>query len=312
MTNNKKMKRIQIILSIVLLVPFAGRSQQQPMYAQYMFNGLNINPAYAGHRGVPNATMLMRRQWVDFPGAPTTGSVSFDQRITDHNFSWGGQMYFDHIYIERTSGVQGFFAYHAPFENSTLTLGISSGMLNYNVNYGRAFALDAGDPQTQAVVNALLPTFGFGALWASERFYLGFSSPALLRTKYNVAGQALISRAGAEGHYFLNGGGVFKATPEIVIKPSFLLKAVSGAPVQADLNLNIWLHDRVGGGISYRTEDAVYGLLELQLTDKLRFGYAYEHNISRLVNFNQGSHEIMMRYEWGRSLREKVLSPRYY
>jgi type IX secretion system PorP/SprF family membrane protein len=306
------MRRITLIWFLTLLSPMLLEAQQQPMYAQYMFNTLNINPAYAGHRGVPNATMLLRRQWVDFPGAPTTGSFSYDQRVTDQNFSWGAQMYFDHIYIERTSGAQGFFSYHAPFENSTLTLGLSAGMLNYNVNYGRAFALDAGDPQTQAVVNAVLPTFGFGALWSSERFYLGFSSPALLRTKYNVAGQPLISRAGAEGHYFLNGGGVFRSASNVVIKPSFLLKAVSGAPVQADLNLNVWLYDVIGGGISYRTEDAVYGMLEFQLTDKLRFGYAYEHNISRLVNFNQGSHEIMLRYEWGRSIKDKVLSPRYY
>jgi type IX secretion system PorP/SprF family membrane protein len=306
------MRRIKLIWLLTLLSPLLLEAQQQPMYAQYMFNTLNINPAYAGHRGVPNATMLLRRQWVDFPGAPTTGSFSYDQRIPDHNFSWGAQMYFDNIYIERTSGAQGFFSYHAPFENSTLTLGISAGLLNYNVNYSRAFALDAGDPQTQAVVNAILPTFGFGALWSSERFYLGFSSPALLRTKYNVSGQPLISRAGAEGHYFLNGGGVFNSSSNIVLKPSFLLKAVAGAPVQADLNLNVWLYDLVGGGISYRTSDAVYGMLELQLTDKLRFGYAYEHNISRLVDFNQGSHEVMLRYEWGRSVKDKVLSPRYY
>lgn len=306
------MRRIKLIWLLPLLSPLLLEAQQQPMYAQYMFNTLNINPAYAGHRGVPNATMLLRRQWVDFPGAPTTGSFSYDQRIPDQNFSWGAQMYFDNIYIERTSGAQGFFSYHAPFENSTLTLGISAGLLNYNVNYSRAFALDAGDPQTQAVVNAILPTFGFGALWSSERFYLGFSSPALLRTKYNVSGQPLISRAGAEGHYFLNGGGVFNSSSNIVLKPSFLLKAVAGAPVQADLNLNVWLYDLVGGGISYRTSDAVYGMLELQLTDKLRFGYAYEHNISRLVDFNQGSHEVMLRYEWGRSVKDKVLSPRYY
>ena len=306
------MRRIKLIWLLPLLSPLLLEAQQQPMYAQYMFNTLNINPAYAGHRGVPNATMLLRRQWVDFPGAPTTGSFSYDQRIPDHNFSRGAQMYFDNIYIERTSGAQGFFSYHAPFENSTLTLGISAGLLNYNVNYSRAFALDAGDPQTQAVVNAILPTFGFGALWSSERFYLGFSSPALLRTKYNVSGQPLISRAGAEGHYFLNGGGVFNSSSNIVLKPSFLLKAVAGAPVQADLNLNVWLYDLVGGGISYRTSDAVYGMLELQLTDKLRFGYAYEHNISRLVDFNQGSHEVMLRYEWGRSVKDKVLSPSYY
>ena len=298
------------VLSVLWTLGVQG--QQQPMYAQYMFNPMNINPAYAGHREVPNLTMLLRRQWVDFPGAPTTGSLSYDERIRNQNFSWGAQMYFDHIYIEKTSGVQGFYSYHAPFERSTLSLGISAGILNYRVNYGLAYALDAGDPQTQAVVNKFLPTFGFGALWASERFYLGFSSPALLRTKYNVAGQPLIKRAGAEGHYFLNGGGVFRVTPEVVLKPSFLLKAVSGAPVQADLNLNVWLYDIVGGGISYRTEDAVYGMIELQLSDRLRFGYAYEHNISRLVNYNQGSHEIMLRYELGRNVREKILSPRYY
>ena len=100
-------------------------AQQIPMYSQYMFNMMNINPAFAGSRGVPTTTMLFRKQWLDMPGAPTSGSVTFDNRIADKNHNWGAQLYFDNIGIERTNGLQGFYNFNAPFEKATLSLGMT-------------------------------------------------------------------------------------------------------------------------------------------------------------------------------------------
>jgi hypothetical protein len=73
--------------------------------------------------------------------------------------------------------------------------------------------------------------------------------------------------------------------------------------------MNIWLNDILGLGVSYRTGDAVLGMLELQVNTQLRVGYAYEQKIKVV---NTSAHELMMRYEFGGLLSKKVLSPRYY
>jgi type IX secretion system PorP/SprF family membrane protein len=307
------MKKITIITAIFgMLIMGDAVAQQTPMYSQYMFNMMNINPAYTGSREVHNLTMLLRSQWSGFPGAPTSGSVTYDNRVEGRNHSWGAQMYYDKIGIEKTTGFQGFYSYSAPFERATLSLGLNFGMLNYNINYNKTNPYDVGDPSLQSVINKFLPTAGLGALLSGDRWYVGLSAPALMKTKVSSDGQAVIQQAGAEGHYFLSAGYVIPVSEAVVIKPSTLLKASSGAPLQADLNMNVWVNDIIGFGGSYRSSDAVVGMIELKLNPMFRLGYAYDHNISDLVNYNSGTHEFMLRYELGGKQGKKIVSPRYF
>lgn len=302
------MKKI-LITYVASILSLASFSQQQPMYGQYMFNMLNVNPAYAGNRDVGNLNFLVRRQWLGIDGAPATGSISYDKRIKDKNFSVGGQVFYDNVFIQKRSGIQGFYAYSAPLSKSTISLGMSFGVMNYNANYGRTNPFQSGDPALQRVVNAFLPTAGFGALWSSDKWYIGVSSPNLFKSyKSEVDGKS-VSFAGKDGHYYVTGGYMFSLNDLVSAKPSLMVKSVNGAPVQYDLNINFWFGDRIGIGTSYRTLDAIIGIAELQLNPQFRIGYAYEQKI-KIVNTS--SHELMLRYEFGGLLGKKTLSPRYY
>lgn len=286
--------------------------QQQPMYSQYMFNMLNINPAFTGSREVPTTTALFRRQWLGFAGAPSSGSVTFDNRVQDRNHSWGAQMYYDKLGIERTTGVQGFYSYSAPFERATLSLGLSFGALNYSLDRKRTNSYDQGDVLLQSSISKILPTAGFGALLAAEKWYVGFSAPALLRTKVMMDGTASIRQAGADGHYFLTAGYIIPVSEAVTIKPSTLVKAVLGAPVQVDLNMNVWLNNTIGFGASYRTADAFVGLVELRINNNLRLGYSYDYGISKHLTYNTGTHELMLRHELGGKQSKRIVSPRFF
>ena len=307
-------KKNSLIFSAIftLLIISEVKSQQTPMYSQYMFNMLNINPAYAGIREAGNLNMLVRKQWVNFPGAPTSGSISYDQRLEGKNNGIGAQVYFDRIGIESTTGVQGFYSYSAPMGTATLNLGMSLGVLNYASNYTNTNPFDGGDPSLMTNLQGYLPTAGFGAILESEKWYLAFSAPALFKTRITQNGQGVLSAAGKEGHFFLTAGYVVPLTNDAQLKPSVLVKTVSGSRIQYDLNLNLWLGNLISIGTSYRTEDAVLGMLELQVTPQFRLGYAYDHNISKLVNYNSGTHEFMLRYELGRQEGKKIQSPRYF
>lgn len=288
-----------------------GYAQQLPRYSQYMFNMMNINPAYTGNREVPSMTMLLRRQWVNLPGAPFTGTFTYDQRIKETNNSFGAQLFTDRIGIEHSSGLQGYYAFSAPFENSTLSIGTSFGITNYNINYNRSNPYNQGDPNLQQAINGWLPSFGIGALYMRDQFYIGFSAPALLKTSINSRNQATIRQAGYEGHYFLTSGYIIPMSDLITLKPSILIKAVSGSPLQADLNMNVWIGNDLGLGASYRHKESVVGLLEYQLSPLLRIGYSFDYTTSRLTFYNNGSHELMLRLELGGG-DKKITSPRYY
>jgi len=317
-TNNMRSKRSLLKIMFIcsccfLLSSIPLMAQQEPMYSQYMFNMLQLNPAYAGNRAVDNVTLMYRKQWLNVSGSPTTATVSWDSRREGTNVGYGLQVYNDKIGIENTTGFQGFYSYRIPFENSFLSFGLSAGVLYYNAAYSQIQTTQGGDPLLQADVKKMMPTAGFGILYGSERWYLGFSVPALLKTKAEGDGTNSTNAVGANNHYFLTGGFVLDMSENFQLKPSVLIKSVKGAPLQLDYNLNGWINKVIGVGASYRTGDALVGMIELQVTPEFRLGYAYDYTISNLNTFTKwGTHELMLRYEFGGPKSRRLLSPRYY
>ena len=296
-----------------ILLSAASMAQQQPMYSQYMFNMLNINPAYAGSRGVMTATALYRNQWVGIPGAPRTSSFSFDMPLNEKKIGIGFQLYDDRLGIERTTGINAFYAFRFQISGSgTLSLGLQAGLLNYQANYTEVSTFQPNDPSFAANVSGLLPSAAAGVYYNSDKFYIGFSTPALLKTQisYNNAAQ-IASVTSQDLHLYLASGFVMNLNQDLALKPSVLLKAVSGAPLEVDVNANLWIQNKLSIGASYRTGDAVVGMVELQLNQQLRFGYAYDKTFSDLGTLNTGTHELMLRMEFGSS-GGKVSSPRYF
>lgn len=299
---------------VFILSLFGGKvkAQQEPMYSQYMFNLLNVNPAYAGTRMVDNITALYRQQWVGINKAPRTGTISWDRRADGSNMGYGMQLYNDRLGIENTTGFQAFYSYGIPFENSTLSFGVSGGILNYRAALTESELYDPNDPLFQEDVNGWLPTAGFGILYYGDNWYLSLSVPALLKTKIDNPLYKGITGLGADNHYFFSGGYVFPMTETFKLKPSFMVQAVRGASLSYDLNVNGWFDDVLSAGLSYRINDAIVGMVELQVTPQIRIGYAYDYTISKLSSYNHGTHELMLRYEFSKTQGERIYSPRYY
>ncbi len=311
------MKQIlSIILSAcclgLLLICQQLQAQQEPIYSQYMFNMLQINPAYAGNRATSNVTALYRKQWVSVEGAPTTATISWDKRKTGSNIGYGVQLYNDRLGIESNTGLQAFYSYRIPFKSSFLSFGVNGGVVNYRADFSQLSTTMTSDPLFQDDIKSWLPTAGVGVLYATEHWYAGISAPALLKSKtsYNLPSK---STAGIfNQHLFLTTGYIYQASEAIKLKPSILIKAANGSPIQYDLNLNAWLLDVVGIGASYRTGDSFVGMVELQISPIFRLGYAYDYTTSNLKTFSNGTHELMLRYEFGIESEKKLLSPRYY
>lgn len=309
-----KLKYIRLgILMMVLGVPAVSMAQQRPMYSQYMFNMMNINPAYAGSRGVSSATALYRDQWVGLPGAPKTSSISLDMPWNNKKVGFGVQLYDDRLGIERTTGFNASYAFRIQLTNSgTLSLGLQGGILNYRANFSEVRTFQPNDPAFNQNISGILPAAAAGIYYNSDNFYVGLSTPALLETKITKENTADVSSTKARDmHFYLASGVVFRLSPDLAWKPSILVKAVSGAPVEYDFNSNLWIQNIIGLGFSYRTGDAYVGMVELQMSNQFRIGYAYDRTFSDLGPYNSGSHELMLRMEFG-SNKEKIASPRYF
>ena len=317
----KKSNRMSALLMntrwglLVLILGFtaSAKAQQRPMYSQYIFNMMNINPAYAGSRGVVSATALYRDQWVGIPGAPQTSSFSVDMPVNEKKVGLGIQLFDDRLGIERTTGLNVSYAFRIQLTNSgTLSLGLQGGLLNYRANYSEVRTFQPNDPSFSQNISGFLPAAAAGVYYNSDKFYIGVSTPALLKTKLSNNNTADVSSAtGRDLHLFLSSGFVVNLNQDLVLKPSILVKAVSGAPVEYDLNTNLWIQNTIAFGFSYRTGDAIVGMIEFQMNKQFRFGYAYDKTFSNLGSYNTGTHELMLRLEFG-SDKGKVASPRYF
>lgn len=277
-------------------------SQSLPLYSQYMYNMVNINPAYAGSRGVPSLSAILREQWAGLPGSPSTKSFSIDMPTNDKKIGLGVQLFEDKYvkYIKRT-GLNLYYNLKIPVsEKGVLSMGLKGGVYNDTKNLNNAYLGATSQYLTDVTFannfNKIVPLVGGGIYYNDDKFYAGFSAPDVLVfskvTNYNSDNTLFQVN---EIHYFLTAGYSIDVNEDFQIKPSVLMKATSGAPFQFDLNTNIWLHNVIGAGLSYRTNESVLAMLETQVTAQLRFGYAYDMPFKR-----PNSHELFLRYELGR------------
>ena len=311
-----KFKHIKVLmlLAVMLFAYLKSIAQTEPMYSQYMFNMLGVNPAYAGNREASSFNFFQRSQWIGLQGAPQTTSFSFDQSILNKRAGWGIQFYDDKIGVEKADGINIMGSTRIQVsENGILSGGLSLGLMNYRIDLMNVTGrFTPNDPAFYSNLNKWMPSLGLGVYYNTDNFYAGVSIPNILKSRLTAFD---LIRSGLQKvnqkHIFLTTGIVIPINEDLKLKPSTMIKMVEGAPIEADFNTNIWLRDIIGVGVSYRTGDAVIGMAEIQANQNLRFGYAYDMTISPLKFYNTGTHEIMIRYEIG-NFKTKIKSTRYF
>ena len=292
-------------------------AQQDPMFSQYMFNSLVLNPAYAGSREVISTTALYRNQWVNIDGAPKTVTFSAHAPLPNDKVGLGFTFCNDRLGVTNTNNLGLSYAYRIRFRNkAVLSMGLQASIMQYQADFAsvrHSFPPNVNDPSFSMVVNRWLPNFGVGLWYYTNKFYAGLSMPNILTNQLNEDQQVFRTsqRARQSRHLFLTAGYVFGLSPTLKLKPSALLKYVPNAPIEFDINANLWFYDIFAVGVSYRTRDSFIGMVEIQATPQLGIGYAYDYTLTPLTRYTSGSHEIMVRYEFGFS-RTRIITPRYF
>ncbi len=304
------MRRAWLLVIILGGMIRLGYTQQQVMFTQYMFNGLVLNPAYAGSHESISVTALSRIQWVGIDGAPNTQTFSIHSPVPGKNIGLGAFFVRDNIGVTTDNNFFLSYAYRIQMSRGILSMGLHGGISSVNVDYNE---LGLTDRNLQGAESSLKPNFGAGLYYMTDRFYAGFSSPYILRNRSSDDGGSLPQELNTDQiqHYYLTSGAVFDLSPLIKLKPSILIKAVQGAPVEFDFNANVLFDEKLWVGVSYRSFDSIDLLLELQLNEQLRLGYAYDITTSDLRQVNSGSHEIMLNYRFVFS-KSKIVTPRYF
>ncbi|MEH6406067.1 MAG: type IX secretion system membrane protein PorP/SprF [Leeuwenhoekiella sp.] len=290
------------IFAAVVLFSVSLFGQQDPEYTQYMYNMSVINPAYAtDNEGIMNLGALYRAQWAGIDGAPQT-SMFFAHTPINDRVELGLDIVHDEIGdIVKETNLFGDFAYKLPVsENAHLSLGLKAGATFFSTDFNN-LQLSSGssstDPAFAENINRTFANIGIGAYYFTDHYYVGLSTPNLLTGKH-IEDRDGIQGFGKEAvHYFLTGGYVFDINQNVKLKPSFMTRAVTGAPVTVDVNANVLLYEKLEAGLGYRLGDAVTAMANFKIQPGLRVGYAYDYTVSNLGKYSNGSHEIMILFD---------------
>jgi len=286
-------------------------AQQLPQFSQYMFNGLHVNPGYAGYKGEPYLQSTYRSQWTDFPGAPKTLTLTADLSANEGLMGFGLSLLSDQLGPARTSSGLLTYAYRIQTgDESYLGLGLSGGVSEYAIDGSMLNPNDFDDVHIpEGRVNFFTPNLNTGIFFHTPRLYAGLSA-------YNLVGKNSLAKedialAYHHIHYYLTAGVMVPLSDNVQFKPSFLLRTTSQGPSNLDLNGMFLFMERLWLGASYRTNvnfndnenfgelsqrNAVAMIAEIFATKNLRFGYAYDHNTNVLSGSGNNSHEVSVGY----------------
>ena len=308
----KKLIYITFVSFLMFCSFVESTAQQDPMFTQYMFNTLSINPAYAGHANLIEANLIHRSQWVNFDGAPRTQSFTIHAPLRKENIGLGGTILSDKNGPSSQVGIFLDASYKIIMDKSSLAFGLKGGLNLYKAELTALNPVDGTDPIFQSdIVNEPLMNFGFGLFWSAEKWYLSASLPKLLNNELIDENLPTFEMNTERRHFFLGGGFVFDLNNYVKFKPTILAKMVDGAPPSVDVTANFLFYDKFWAGAMYRTGDAVGMIFQYEINKKLRLGYSYDYVISGLSSFSGASHELMIGLDLGKPPKGEK-SPRYF
>ncbi|MEQ8364902.1 MAG: type IX secretion system membrane protein PorP/SprF [Cyclobacteriaceae bacterium] len=281
------------LLAIFFLVPFWLSAQQDPLYNLYQFNQLMVNPAYAGHNNILSLSMHTRVQWLGIEGAPVTNAISANTSFHKNRHGVGGWLAHDSFGINQNTEFYGSYAYHLQLsERWKVSAGFQLGLINFKQNYSKLTLEFDNDPLiTNQQENFTKSNVGTGLILSTDELFFGFSIPRMLNVQ-TTNGTVVSTRY--KTHYYLSGGAVLMLSPFVKLRLSTLARIVDNQPFSADFSATAILGEALWLGAFTRNLSTAGVNTQLDITETVRIGYAFEYPVTALAANNFGSHELML------------------
>jgi len=307
---------VTLFLWVLAILPLSVVAQHNIVYSQYLFNGLLINPAYAGSHVQLSATLTYRNQWVNFDGAPVTGTFGAHSSLLKGKIGVGLLATVDRIGSYSNTGLFGSYAYMIkdPVRKGVFSMGISAGFNNFNADFSKLNLRNGQDQIFSGFMSELKPNFGGGVFYYNEKLFGGFSVPTILTHSELFNGP--LEQLRTPRFYYLYGGVKLPLDPrtkKVILTPSLLARVQDGTPLSVDYNLSIAFEEIISLGTSYRSGDGAISYINFKLSEKFYVGYSYDWTVSDIRKYSQGTHELMINYRTRlRNIHRNLDCPQFF
>ncbi|MEQ8238215.1 MAG: type IX secretion system membrane protein PorP/SprF [Cyclobacteriaceae bacterium] len=286
----------KLIFVILLGIAFSGQTQMRGLTSTYPFNGLLINPAYAGSLNLLSITAVHREQWVNVEGAPTHQALTAHSSFASNRIGLGLMVTRDIIGVSEATSVYTSYAYKIRTGSGILALGIQGGFDNRRADYTKLELFDP-DPLLSGVQTRFTPNFGTGIYFSNPDLFIGVSSPFLLENRTIISTGENINTDGRESRYYFGTAGVIIHLTDLVkLSPSVLARMQEQNRMTFEFTGMVIFDEIAYAGLSFRSSKDIVFTGQLILNDNIRVGYAYDAATSAIGYATAGSHEILLNY----------------
>lgn len=286
----------------ILFVGFSGitSAQQIALNSQYLFNEMLVNPGATGAKDYIPIQLSFRKQWVNFPGSPTTQSLSSHSMLKD-GFAIGGLLFNDVAGPSRRTGFNFNTAYHLKLDNRRehqLGFGLGVSLTQHSVDVDQLTTYLPEDPAVlRGFNNQMVPDANFGVYYHyKDRGYVGLSAHNLIELKRDLYDFQVPFVNPLVRTYYLLAGYNFVLDEKWMLKTSTLGQMIETTNFQFDVSAIAEFKKVFWFGASYRHKDAVVAMIGGQV-GPMRFGYSYDYTLSDIADYSAGSHEIFIEYQ---------------
>lgn len=296
------MNKIKNILSVVLFfVSYIALAQQESAYTFYRQHMNLVNPAYVGFDSITVATSTLRKQWTGIANAPETQAISFRTTL-GKQLGFGMTVISDKTFVEKQTYLSLDFSYKLKMsETAVVYFGLKAGGNSYNVNTSGLETYNIQADPALASISTFNPNVGVGAVYKEGPMYISLSIPKLLNTKKAKNDDGYASVATDSPHIYLSGGYDIPLNGEysnLILKPSTMLRYVSGAPVSLDFTTMLQIENNFEIGAMYRSDKAYALISTIRLSKRFVFGYAYEMSTRTVLSSARNTNEILLQFRF--------------
>ena len=293
------MKKFILYTAVIFLAALSTRAQQYPLYTQSSFNNFGINPAFAGSESCIDFRAGYRLQWAGFEGRPGTAFVNGHGKIKpkvlnrrDWFMGVGGRIVSDEAGPFSSLRAELAWSIHVQLSKSVYgSFGVFTGIVQSRFSIDKlGGGVDLSKLGIKENTSLLGPTITPGLLIYGKDFYVGFSMQDAIQYKLPDVGL----ETNISTHYVFKTAKNFKLSRRSELIPSFILRAVTGAPVNYEINMMYSLDKNYQIGIAYRNQAAVAALLKLRLFGSLTIGFSYDYVINNLKYGTTGAYEVII------------------
>jgi type IX secretion system PorP/SprF family membrane protein len=284
---------IAILLGITLHV----QAQQVSLNSQYLFNEYILNPGAVGSKDYTPVQLNFRKQWTNFPGAPTTQFLTAHGKVAN-KMGIGANIYNDLAGPSRRTGITFSGAYHLQLDkayNHKLGFGLGLSLTQHFIDVNKLDTYIDNDPTVlKGFNNQFVPDANAGIFYHyKNKGFAGISAYNMVEKTRDLFNFYSSIYSPLVRHYYFLGGYHFEITKNFGIKPTVMVQAIEAGVFQFDGTLLFTFNKYFWIGASYRHNADVVGLIGGQV-GPLKFGYSYDYTLSDIARYSNGSHEVFL------------------